>query len=144
MCTFLKYTRSSTLFYSKALPCSAVPKYPHYSNSCPCHAPDISLVDVVHHYYNCLSSTLKSLASLKTWSVSSAHSAPWYTLKLQQMKSMGLHLERLSKQTKYSVYKRLNSGHILLYKNTISDTKTSYNQESSVQEKETPGLFFPL
>ena len=75
--------------------------------------------------------------------ISFVHTAPWYTSDLHKIKSMGRHLERLSKKTGLTVHKDRYSDHILKYKNGLSVVKTSYYSKIiSVGEENTRAIFF--
>ena len=68
---------------------------------------------------------LNTLAPPKTWSVSFAHSAPWFTQALCQLKAKGCHLEHLYVKTGLAVHKEMYHDHIQ-YKDAISSAKTTY------------------
>lgn len=62
-------------------------------SSHPSPPPGSSPADLVTHYNNCLSSSLTTLAPVKTRSVSFTHTAPWFTPDLRQLKATGRRLE---------------------------------------------------
>lgn len=76
--------------------------------------------DLVGYYNDCLSTALDALAPIKTRSVSFAHTAPWYTPELRQLKAKGRRLERLSNKTGLAVHKQMYSEHVLHYKNMLN------------------------
>ena len=95
-------------------------------SSYPNPPPASSLTDLVTHYNNCLSSSLTTLAPLKTRSVSFTHTAPWFTPHLRQLKATGRRLERLYNKTQLTVHRQMYSDHLHHYKNALTTAKTSY------------------
>uniref|UniRef100_UPI003AAD7030 uncharacterized protein n=1 Tax=Centroberyx gerrardi TaxID=166262 RepID=UPI003AAD7030 len=95
-------------------------------NSYPSPPPSSSPANLVSHYNDCLSSSLDALAPLKTRTVSFAHTAPWYTADLRQLKTTGRRLERLCKKTGLSVHIEIYAEHLRHYKNALSTAKSSY------------------
>uniref|UniRef100_A0A8C5BDZ8 Reverse transcriptase domain-containing protein n=1 Tax=Gadus morhua TaxID=8049 RepID=A0A8C5BDZ8_GADMO len=95
-------------------------------SSYPNPPPASSLTDLVTHYNNCLSSSLTTLAPLKTRSVSFTHTAPWFTPHLRQLKATGRRLERLYSKTQLTVHRQMYSDHLHDYKNALTTAKTSY------------------
>ena len=88
---------------------------------------NLSTTDELVSYYNLeLQRLLHTLAPLKTRSVSFAHSAPWFTPALRQLKTKGRRLERLYSKTGLAVHKEMYHDHILQYKDAISLAKTTY------------------
>lgn len=85
-----------------------------------------STLDLMDYYNDTLSSTLDTLAPLKTQTISFTYISPWYTSELRQLKAVGRRKERLYKKTGLAVHKQMYNDHILLYKNALSTSKNSY------------------
>uniref|UniRef100_A0A8C5BQM8 Reverse transcriptase domain-containing protein n=1 Tax=Gadus morhua TaxID=8049 RepID=A0A8C5BQM8_GADMO len=113
-------------------------------SSYPNPPPASSLTDLVTHYNNCLSSSLTTLAPLKTRSVSFTHTAPWFTPHLRQLKATGCRLERLYNKTQLTVHRQMYSDHLHHYKNALTTAKTSYNSNLSQKAKTTTCQLDPL
>lgn len=88
--------------------------------------PASSLADLVTHSNNCLSSSLITLAPLKSRSVSFTHTAPWFTPELRQLKATGRQLERLYKKTGLTVHSQMYSDHLQHYKKALTTAKSAY------------------
>ena len=91
---------------------------------------NLSTTDELAPHYNLrLHRLINSLAPLKTRSVSFAHSAPWFTPALRQLKTKGSRLEHLYVKTDLTVHKEMHHNHILQYKDAISLAKTTYSTQ---------------
>ncbi|XP_076841983.1 uncharacterized protein LOC143486075 [Brachyhypopomus gauderio] len=98
---------------SNSLSCSTLPENP-------------TPTDLVNTYNNILSTSLNTLAPLKTKTVTFSHSAPWFNPALHKLKKHLRQLERLCKKTGLAVHTLAYKDHMQHYKLALNKARSNY------------------
>ena len=96
------------------------------SSTLPLDSTLISPDELTNHLNATLSSSLNTLAPLKTKTVSFNTSSPWFTPALRKLKQTGRQLERLSKKTSLTVHHQAYKLHLTAYKDALTAAKSAY------------------
>jgi len=82
--------------------------------------------ELLSSYNEATSNVLEALAPVKTRTVPSAYSSPWFTPELRLMKAKARRLERLYKKTCLPVHATLYSEFISQYKKALNTARATY------------------
>lgn len=101
-------------------------------------------VDEIAEFYNqSLSSVLDLHAPIKTRDVSFAHSAPWFTPGLRNMKSIGCILERSLRNLGLTFHKLAFQEHQRAYSKALKEARLTFYSHLINKILETQSTCFP-
>ncbi|CAM4727630.1 unnamed protein product [Leuciscus chuanchicus] len=121
-----KQTRTISYRNLKSLCLTSLSSHIANKISIPSIPENSTTTDLVVHYNCTLSSSLNTLAPVKTATVTFSRSAPWFTPELHKLKKERRQLERLHKKTGLTVHLQAYKDHSHHYRSALTSARTAF------------------